>query len=101
MAYGLKASSCNPLNTAYIFSLHVHKSCFLTTYNWQNEKRVFLTCPCHEIYRDEAVGLKNAIILEKCEYVEFEAISWKIDILSITAWLKFESKNSFAHVWHI
>ena len=22
-------------------------------------KRVFLTCPCHEIYRDEAVGLKS------------------------------------------
>ena len=36
-----------------------------------------------------------------CEYMEFGAISWKIDILSITASLKFESKNYFAHVWHI
>ena len=27
--------------------------------NWQKWKRVFLTCPCHEIYRDEAVGLKS------------------------------------------
>ena len=30
----------------------------LTGGNWQKWKRVFLTCPCHEIYRDEAVGLK-------------------------------------------
>ena len=29
------------------------------------------------------------------------AISWKFDILSITVWLKFESKNPFAHMWHI
>ena len=27
----------------------------LTGGNWQKWKRVFLTCPCHEIYRDEAV----------------------------------------------
>ena len=32
---------------------------FLTGGNWQKWKRVFLTCPCHEIYRDEAVGLKS------------------------------------------
>ena len=31
----------------------------LTGVNWQKWKRVFLTCPCHEIYRDEAVGLKS------------------------------------------
>ena len=31
----------------------------LTAHNWQKWKRVFLTCPCHEIYRDEAVGLKS------------------------------------------
>ena len=30
----------------------------LTGGNWQKWKRVFLTCPCHKIYRDEAVGLK-------------------------------------------
>ena len=28
-----------------------------------------------------------------CEYVKFGAISWKYDIFSITAWLKFASKN--------
>ena len=33
--------------------------------NW---KRVFLACPCHEIYKDEAVGLKS------CKY------TWKITI---------------------
>ena len=31
----------------------------LTGGNWQKWKRVFLTCTCHEIYRDEAVGLKS------------------------------------------
>ena len=31
----------------------------LAAHNWQKWKRVFLTCPCHEIYRDEAVGLKS------------------------------------------
>ena len=30
-------------------------------------------------------------------YVKFGAASWKLDILSLTAWFKFESKNSFAH----
>ena len=40
----------------------------LTAHNWQNWKRVFLTCPCHEIYKDEAVGLKS------CKY------TWKITI---------------------
>ena len=37
----------------------------LTGGNWQKWKRVFLTCPCHKIYRDEAVGLKSSNILEK------------------------------------
>ena len=40
----------------------------LTGGNWQKWKRVFLTCFCHEIYRDEAVGLKS------CKY------TWKITI---------------------
>ena len=40
----------------------------LTAHNWQNWKRVFLTCPCHEIYKDEAVGLNS------CKY------TWKITI---------------------
>ena len=37
-------------------------------HNRQKWKRVFLTCPCHEIQRDEAVGLKS------CKY------TWKITI---------------------
>ena len=40
----------------------------LTAHNWQKWKRVFLTCPCHEIYRSEAVGLKS------CKF------TWKITI---------------------
>ena len=33
--------------------------CSLTAHNWQKWKRVFLTCPYHKIYRDEAVDLKS------------------------------------------
>ena len=29
-------------------------------HNWQKWKSAFLTCPCHEIYRVEAVGLKSS-----------------------------------------
>ena len=62
---------------------------YLTAHNWQKWKRVFLTCPCHKVYRDEAVGLKSLKIYLKnydfCENVKFGAISWKFDIWSITA----------------
>ena len=50
------------------FFLPCHFICELTAHNWQKWKRVFLTCPCHKIYRDEAVGLKS------CKY------TWKITI---------------------
>ena len=50
----------------------------LTAHKWQKWKRVFLTCPCHKIYRDEAVGLKVANILEKLWYL------WKCEIWSNT-----------------
>ena len=52
-------------------------------------KRVFLTYPCHKMYRVEAVGLKSSYYTWKnydfCENVKFGAISWKNDILLITA----------------
>ena len=32
----------------------------LTAHNWQKWKRVFVTCPCHKIYRVKAVGLKSS-----------------------------------------
>ena len=61
----------------------------LTGGNWQKWKRVFLTCPCHEIYRDEAVGLKSCKNTWKITIFvkmwNLGAISWKFDILSITA----------------
>ena len=64
-------------------------------HNWQKWKSTFLTCPCHKIYREEAVGLKSSNYTLKikifCEYVKFEAILWKFDILPITALLKFKS----------
>ena len=47
----------------------------LTAHNWQKWKRVFITCPCHKIYRVEAVGLQS------CNY------TWKIMI--------------FANVWNL
>ena len=31
----------------------------LTAHNWQKWKRIFLTCPCHEIYRVDEVGFKK------------------------------------------
>ena len=39
--------------------VRVMKEMCLTAHNWQKWKWVFLKCPCHEIYRDEAVGLKS------------------------------------------
>ena len=71
MAYGQKASSCDPLNLHTLGnSIRIpHPQVKdLMAHNWQNWKRVFLTCPCHEIHRDEAVGLKS------CKY------TWKITI---------------------
>ena len=71
------------------FQPNLHYIMCLTGGNWQKWKRVFLTCPCHKIYRDEAVGLKSCKNTWKnydiCENVKFGAISWKFDILSITA----------------
>ena len=47
----------------------------LTTHNWQNGKREFLSYYWHKIYRVQAVGLKNAGFTLKikffCEYVKF------------------------------
>ena len=74
-----------------LYLLHFHDPYIyiflcLTAHNWQNWKRVFLTCPCYEIYKDESkklqIYLKNYDVRE---YVEFGAISWNFDILSITA----------------
>ena len=58
----------------------------LTAHNWQIWKRVFLTCPCHKIYTNEAVGLKSCKYTWKITiFVKFGAITGKFDILSITA----------------
>ena len=45
--------------TQHINSLISSVNFHLTGGNWQKWKRVFLTYPCHEIYRDGAVGLKS------------------------------------------
>ena len=62
--------------------------CGLMAHNWQNWKRVFLTCPCHEIYKDEAVGLKSCKCTWKITiYMNMWNLGqfWYFDILSITA----------------
>ena len=47
----------------------------LSAHNWQKWKRVFLTCPCHKIYRDETVGIKKvANILEKIRFMRIHGI---------------------------
>ena len=53
----------------------------LTAHNWQNWKRVFLTC--HEIDKDEAVGLKS------CKY------TWKITIY-VNIW----NLGQFREFWY-
>ena len=61
---------CRP---SYLCDLITFNGC-LTAHNWQKWKGVFLTCPCHEIYRDEAVGLKS------CKY------TWKIYLWKCEIW---------------
>ena len=77
----------------------------LMGHNWQKWKSTSLTCHCHKIYRVETVGLKKSNntfqITIFVSLWNFGAISWKFDILSMTAWLKFESKNPFAQMWPI
>ena len=64
---------------------------FLTGGNWQKWKWVFLTCPCHEIYRDEAVGLKsckNTWKLRKCEiWGNIVKIWYFVNNCLIKAWI--------------
>ena len=66
--FGLKGILNIALNSLQSDSFPTYMLLLLTAHNWQNWKRVFLTCPCHEICKDEAVGLKN------CKY------TWKIKI---------------------
>ena len=55
----------------------------LTAHNWQKWKRIFLTCPCHKIDRDEAVGLKS------CKY------TWKI-----TIFVKMWNLGQYREIWY-
>ena len=55
----------------------------LTGGNWQKWKRVFLTCHCHKIYRDEAVGLKS------CKN------TWKI-----TIFVKMWNLGQYREIWY-
>ena len=89
--------SCNSILTLfYIYGSQVEKL-----------KSTFRTCLCHEIYKVEAVCLKNQsrvthvtsteVVSKVCTYhlnMKFGAILWKFDILSITASSKLEFKNA-------
>ena len=76
----------------------------LTAHNWK-KWRVFLTCPCHEIYRDEAVGLKSCKYIWKNRiYVNMWNLGQFRENLIFCQWLHNSSLNlkySFEHVWHI
>ena len=39
--------------------LHSTSTCINDSQLAEKEQSTFLTCPCHEIYREEAVGLKS------------------------------------------
>ena len=73
-------------DTSFYCQISWFETLKLMAHNWKKWKRVFLTCPCHEIYREEAVGLKSGKYTWNITIVvKFGAISWKFDILSITA----------------
>ena len=55
----ISLNSWNRLKTIIFLNIILYNLLYLTAHNWQKWKRVFLTCPCHKIYRDEAVGLKS------------------------------------------
>ena len=60
--------------------------------------------PCHKIYRVEAVGLKSShytLTIKIFENVKFGAVLLKFDILSITAYLKFDFKNPSSATHHV
>ena len=76
----------------------------MTAHNRQKSKKGHsLYVASTEIYSVEAFGLKKSNntlkIMIFCEYVKFGAVSWTTGILSIK--IKFESKNSFAHMLFI
>ena len=67
------------------------------------KKSRFLTSPCHKIWSRSSLSKKFQLYFKNYdfnEYVKFGAISWKLDILSITASVKFDQKSS-AHMWHL
>ena len=53
------------MNRAHLFTLNKSNKHWLTAHNWRKWKSTFLTCPCHEVYRVEAVGLKGYNHTEK------------------------------------
>ena len=69
----------------------------------EKKKGGFLACPCHDIYREETVGLNSSnnipLKLRFLWICEIWSNFVKIYILSITALFEFESKTSFAHMW--
>ena len=77
----------------------------LTAHNWQKWKSIYIPHMSLPLNLQGRSGWSKKFQLyfqnyEFCENVKFGAISLKIDILHISACLKFESKSSFAHMWH-
>ena len=77
----------------------------ITGHNWQKMKNYIpdMSLPWNVLSRSSRsknfqLYLKNQNF---CEFVKFEAISWKPEFLWITASLKFEFKNPFVDSRHI
>ena len=65
-----------------MFDIRVLARCrsYLMAHNWQKWKSRFLSCPCHKIYREEAVGLKNLNhTLKKCDFCQYMKF-WTMEI---------------------
>ena len=81
---GLVSKNLLDAYASYFFKvMKLYISFDLTAHNWQKWKRVFLTCPCHKIYRGEAVGL------ESCKH------TWKLRFMWICGiW------GNFVKIWY-
>ena len=87
------------------FSISLHRTfqCTLTAHICQKLKSRFLTCSCYEIWRIEAVG--RSIFNYTSKFTIFVKM-WNFgqfceNLICLNYYLKFESKNPVAYVWHL
>ena len=78
---------------------------YLTTHNWQKWKSTFLTCPCHKIYSEQAVGLESSnytlkitIFMNMWNFGQFCEIWYFVRNCLIKVWIL---KSFWTYVTHI